>query len=209
MLSIDEILGNELVCKTFSSKKEAQKDFATTVKDRQPSRLAQQHQKAAQRRFENDSGQFLQKIPAIRSTDKRPDLSRILYINNQKRQAVRNFLPYLEAKISYLKGRAKHSTTNCVLLLKIQKTKLLITEPGPYEIAAPTFNSAKPPMKILIKKPDQHGQCHASARETVPRRPLDSAHRRKKESFESKLDNFEKSDDDSTSDTDSINSWND
>ena len=82
----------------------------------------------------------------------------------------------------------------------------MITEPGPYEIAAPTFNIAKPPMKTLLKKPDQHGQLDAGARQTIARQPLDSAHRRKKESFETKLDNFDKSDVDSTSDSDSINS---
>ena len=72
-------------------------------------------------------------------------------------------------------------------------------------------------MRILLKKPDQHGQRHANAREADIRRPLDSAHRRRNpdpqniitEAFESKLEKFEKSDDESTSETDSVNSWND
>tara|TARA_B100001079_G_C16394233_1_gene508333 strand:+ start:284 stop:475 length:192 start_codon:yes stop_codon:yes gene_type:complete len=61
---------------------------------------------------------YLPKQEAIRIDDKNPELSRLKYTTNYRRQAVMRFLPYIEDKLPLVRGRAKKDLLNSRMVLR-------------------------------------------------------------------------------------------
>ena len=104
---ISNLLGPTFKVNVYDSKNAAFRLLKDNINRRVPESSARNHWRAAWRRFENTSNQYLPKQETIRIDDKNPELSRLKYTTNYRRQAVIRFLPYVEEKLPLVRGRAK------------------------------------------------------------------------------------------------------
>ena len=151
---ISNLLGPTFKVKIFKSKNAAFRLLKDNINGRVPESSAQNHWKAAQRRFENTSNMYLPKQEAIRIDDKNPELSRLKYTTNYRRQAVMRFLPYIEDKLPLVRGRAKKDLLNSRMVLRYQRDQF-----PDLRIATPLqqieFRTAQPPPTINVNGPIQ------------------------------------------------------
>jgi hypothetical protein len=104
------------------------KSFSNSLDERNVCLNAQSQWRAAWQRFENTSEQYIERITAIRIDNKDP-LKLQKHRTEYKRRAVRNFLPYLQNRLPYIKGRAKHTAKGAIKLLEQWKSDLHLQLP--------------------------------------------------------------------------------
>ena len=146
-----QLFSKEFKVEAFRNKADAFKQFATKLKKRDVCTQASSHQKSAQQRFETDSEQFLPKQSAIRSTNKNTELAIKKYRAEYKRNAVRNFLPYLRSRLPLVKGRSKSRVKGTIVILEYQQTQMNIIDLITPEKTQ--FNIAVPPVYIKLSPP--------------------------------------------------------
>ena len=127
-LAIHKLLGPEFKIQEYKTSNDMFKSFSNSLDERNVCLNAQSQWRAAWQRFENTSEQYIERITAIRIDNKDP-LKLQKHRTEYKRRAVRNFLPYLQNRLPYLKGQAKHTAKGAIKLLEQWKSDLHLQLP--------------------------------------------------------------------------------
>ena len=170
---ISNLLGPTFKVNVFESKNAAFRLLKDNINERVPEPSAQNHWKAAWRRFENTSNQYLPKQEAIRIDDKNPELSRLKYTTNYRRQAVIRFLPYVEEKLPLVRGRAKKDLLNSRMVLRYQKDQFPDLR-NVTPLKRIEFQTAQPPPPIIVNGPTQENDGCKSINDSQKRIPRDT-----------------------------------